>query len=70
MLRLLREQIDMPTTTIFKKMGDKIFTISHNWIQLPEPNEFEILARGFCSKGKVWGTLLTIDGTQIPITAP
>ncbi len=39
-------------------------------IKLPEIDEFKSLSAGFLLLSSLNGTLLTIDGTHIPIEAP
>ncbi len=72
-LRAQKELFGVSTYKIFEsveKIVTFLFSISQDFIFLPNFNEFEELSDGFSLLGNIHGTLLAIDGTHISIFAP
>lgn len=72
--RDIADKFGEATTTTFriiqKVVGIFTTKILPSVIKLPTADEFEALAQGFLRRNYLYGTVLAIDGTHIPIEAP
>ena len=69
----LREQYGIPLTTITRYIyyiSNFLVSMSREFIKLPSPAEYESISRWFRQISPISGSLLAIDATNIPISAP
>ena len=71
--RMIRELFGLPLSSAFRKVNyilDFIQTNAHLFIRLPSLRELDELSEVFYSISPTRGTILSIDGTLIPIQKP
>ena len=71
--RIIRELFGLPLSSAFRKINyilDFIQTNAHLFIRLPSLRELEELSEGFNLISPTRGTILSIDGTLLPIQKP